>query len=343
MATIKDIAEHAKVSQATVSRVLNNDKTLSVSHETRERIFSIAEQMQYKPVRVQRLKKESQLSNKQIALLITASDEDELHDPYIKQVRDGVEKVCGELGLVLSPIIRGSRIQNVSFQEIEGLIVVGTIDIEDIRHYYDLNNNIVLINNLLPHFCCDTVHLNFRQSMTDILTHLLQLNHTSIGFIGGSEYVYKLKDPSDTTSKLKEPRSEYFESILKEKNLFNPAYIHVGEWSTSSGYEMMLKLLSQPDRPTACFVGSDPMAIGALRALNESGLTVPDDMAIIGFDDIEVSAYVNPPLTTVKVFTEQLGRTAVQLLLDRFEGRTVPLHVTVGTELVIRQSCGYKS
>ncbi len=103
---------------------------------------------------------------------------------------------------------------------------------------------------------------------------------------------------------------------------------------------MMNKMLNQTHRPTACFIGSDPMAIGAIRALHEHGVKVPEEMAIIGFDDIEVSAYMNPPLTTVKVYTEHMGKMAVNMLLDRFEGREVSVHVMIDTSLEIRESCG---
>jgi LacI family transcriptional regulator len=82
------------------------------------------------------------------------------------------------------------------------------------------------------------------------------------------------------------------------------------------------------------------MAVGALRALHEHGVRVPEDMAVVGFDDIEISAFLNPPLTTVRAHTEQMGRMAVQLLLERMEGREAAVHITVNTTLIVRESCG---
>lgn len=104
----------------------------------------------------------------------------------------------------------------------------------------------------------------------------------------------------------------------------------------------MRRLLAQHEQPTAVMMGSDPMAVGALKALQEHGVKVPERMAVVGFDDIEVSAYLNPPLTTVRVHAELMGKTAVQLLLERIEGREAAMHVKVNTSLIVRESSGAK-
>lgn len=339
MATIKDIAVQAEVSPSTVSRVLNNDLTLSVSDETRDRIFHIAEKVQYKPSRIKRMKKESELFAKEIALLLTVSSDDEKEDPYFLYLRSCIEKSCEELGVSLSKVIRGRSAELLSLSHLDGLIVVGTVDIEDIQQIYDNKNAVVLVNNSLNSRSYDTVKLDF-QSVEDVLQHLFQLGHESIGLVCGCEHAYKLLDPDSKPLIVNDERLSQFERVMREKGLYNPDLVYIGDWSTASGYEMMLEMLSRPDRPTACFIGNDPMAIGAIRALHEKGIKIPEEMAIIGFDDIEVSAYMNPPLTTVRVHPEQVGKTAVQLLVDRFDGRTVPMHVTIGTELIVRKSCG---
>lgn len=102
----------------------------------------------------------------------------------------------------------------------------------------------------------------------------------------------------------------------------------------------MKKAIKKGDLPTAFFVASDPMAIGAIRALLESNIGVPDEVAIVSVDDIEMAAFVSPPLTTVKMYSEQMGRVAVNLILERISGREIPLKVEVPTKLIIRDSCG---
>src|SRR5690606_38582350 len=118
-----------------------------------------------------------------------------------------------------------------------------------------------------------------------------------------------------------DPRQVFLEKELRARGLYEESYVLRGDWSSNGGYELMNHLLEGESRPTACFIGSDPMAVGALHALHEHGVRVPEDMAIVGFDDIEISAFLNPPLTTVCAYTELMGRTAVQLLLERIEGR----------------------
>ncbi|UUZ84829.1 substrate-binding domain-containing protein [Paenibacillus sp. P26] len=339
MATIKDIAEQAKVSTATVSRVLNNDPSLSVSEETRERIFAIAEEIGYKPERLKRMKKETSLSYKQIGLLLWISSDDEKEDPYFSSVRHSIEKQCDAMGLSIGKVVRGNHADYIAFQQMDGLIVVGSVDQDDIKKVYQGSKAIVLVNHLLDNPEYDSVKINFHKAMEDVLRHLFRLGHRKVGMIGGYDHLHKL-GPAKEGCTIPDLRQIHFERIMKEQGLYNPDYVRIGHWNTAGGYELMKELLSSPDRPTACFVSSDPMAIGALRALHEAGVKVPEEMAVVGFDDIEVSAFVNPPLTSVKVFPEQIGKTAVQLLVERLEGREPTMQVTIGTKLVVRESCG---
>lgn len=329
IATIKQIATQAGVSSATVSRVLNNDMSLSVSEETRGRIFAIAEELRYKPSRLKRLKTENVLSSLGIGLLIGPSQEEGDNDPYYASIRRGIERRCEELGVSIRNVWRPNNNSDLQqMHQLDGVIAVGGVGENEIKQMGFNHNKVVLIDHL-PQNEYDSINLNFEQAVQDVIEHILSLGHSRIGYIGGGmEY-------SDN-----EPRINHFTQLLNAKGLFTPEWLLVGRWSTNDGYELMKQLLEQEEWPTACFVGSDPMAIGALRALHERGVQVPEQMTIIGFDDIEVSAFVNPPLTTVKVYMEQIGKTAVQLLLERVEGREVPLHVIINTTLIVRESSG---
>lgn len=340
MATIKDIAERAKVSAATVSRVLNNDPTLSVSEETRVRIFTMAEEVNYKPSHLKRMKKKNDLSALQIGIVLWVSAEEEKDDPYFTSVRRGIENRCEELGIPITKVIRASILENNhTLQQLDGLIAVGSFAVEDLKNTFNNKSSIVLVNNLFENRDCDTVKIDFQQALQDVLEYLFTLGHQSIGLIGAQDYLYRL-GPNKSAQPVTDARREHFERLMKEKGCFKPEFMYTGDWTTASGYEAMKQILSKPERPTAVFVGNDPMAIGALRALHEHGVKVPEEMSVIGFDDIDVSAYVNPPLSTVKVYPEEIGKMAVQLLLDRIEGREVPVHAVIGTTLVIRGSSG---
>lgn len=339
MATIKDIAQEAGVSAATVSRVLNNDVTLAVSEETRTRIFSIAEQLQYKPSRLRRMKQEEQLSRQQIGLLMWSSLEDEHEDPYFSSIRKGIETRCEELGISIKVLRGNSRVELQPVHELDGVIVVGSIDDNDVRQLYGNANRLIFVNHTSELNEYDTVKLHFEQATRAVISHLIQLGHEKIGYIGGNDNVHRLNRQFEETEN-DEARRIFFEKTLRELGLYDESYVMKAHWSSNSGYEVMNQLLQQSSRPTACFVGSDPMAVGALRALHEHGMRVPEDMAIVGFDDIEISAYLNPPLTTVRAHTEHMGRAAVQLLLERIEGREAAVHLTINTTLIVRESCG---
>jgi LacI family transcriptional regulator len=166
--------------------------------------------------------------------------------------------------------------------------------------------------------------------------HLLERGYKKIGYIGGVDIEY-LKNE---TVVIEDKRLTTYESLMKEKGIYNQKYTFIGEYSMSQGYELMKNAIQQKDLPEAFFISSDPMAIGALKALQEANLSVPNDVAIVSFDDIELASFASTPLTTVKVFTKEMGQTGVKLLLDRINGRKIPLKVTVPTKLIIRESSG---
>lgn len=340
MATIKQIAEQAGVSAATVSRVLNNDASLAVSDETRERIFNIAEQLKYKLSRLRRLKQEEQLSRQQIGLLMWSSIEDEQNDPYFLSIRQGIEMRCEELGITIGKVLRGSSDTDLRpVPHLDGLIVVGSIHEQDVLQLYPHRERIIFVNQTYELVESDSVKLNFSQAMREVIGHLLALGHRSIAYIGGADCIHRL-ERQQPSEEVMEPRRALFLEAMENNEIYRPEYNLQASWSSSGGYTSMKQLLQLSDRPTACIMGSDPMAVGALRALHEQQVRVPEDMAIIGFDDIEVAAFLTPPLTTVRVHTELMGRTAVQLLLERIEGRDTAMHVTVNTTFMVRESCG---
>jgi LacI family transcriptional regulator len=345
MATIKDIAAKAGVSAATVSRVLNNDPSLAVSEETRSRIFGIAEQLAYKPSRLRKLKQEEHLAKQQIGLLMWSSLEDERDDPYFSSIRRGIELRCEELGLSIAKIMRGSSGAELTpCHHLDGLIAVGSIRLDDILELYGNRDRIILVNHPDAPSSMDSVRLNYEAAIDDALAYLLKLGHRRIAYVGGEESIHRLAGPGTDRAErttARDARRHRFSSVLNERGIYSADYDLVSEWSSNGGYVGMQRLLGlgAERRPTACLMGSDPMAVGALRALNEVGLTVPGDMSMIGFDDIEISAYLNPPLTTVKAYTELMGRTGVQLLLERLGGRESAIHATVNTAFVVRESC----
>ncbi|MFD1954121.1 LacI family DNA-binding transcriptional regulator [Paenibacillus thailandensis] len=334
IATIKDIAKLAGVSPATVSRVLNNDAGLAVSEETRERIFAAAEQLQYKLPKLKRMKRAGDMARRQIGLLLMASPDLERLDPYFMSVRQGIEAECSELGLSIAAAVRLGQAEKQPLNHLDGVIVVGSVSEAEIGSVYGNLQRAVLVDHACPIGGCDTVNLNFKLAVRIALDHLIRLGHTRIGYIGGEEAL----DASGNWQAGTRPAE--FRDYMAGKGLYAPELVKLGEWNPDGGYELMRQLLQEDNRPTACFVGSDPMAIGGLRALHDSGMAVPDEMAVVGFDDIELAAYAHPPLTTIRVYAEQLGRSAARLMAERLDGREAAKHVTLDPTLVVRESCG---
>ncbi|MGM0922292.1 MAG: LacI family DNA-binding transcriptional regulator [Bacillota bacterium] len=337
MATIKDIALLSNVSASTVSRVLNNDKLISVQEETRMRIFEAAKELGYKTIYERRITKQTEKKILSIGIVLCQSLEEELNDPYFLSIRQGIEEELKNQGINNSAMFRLYDMEtNQMVRDLDGILVVGIINDQALKIISNHSDNVVYVNHSPDEDLYDSVIIDFEKGTERALRHFLNAGHREIGFIGGVEREHL----NHAKVVVENQRLITFERIMEKEGILNQDSIFIGEYKMASGYELMKKALNNPIYPKAFFISSDPMAIGALRAVQEAGLSVPDDVAIIGFDDIEMAKFCSTPLTTVKVHTKEMGKTGVKLLIDRINGRKMPLKVTVSTELIIRQSCG---
>lgn len=332
MATIKDIAEQANVSTATVSRILNNDPSLSVGEDTRKRVLEAASKLNYK---LTRKKSEKQSESYQIGIVLT---KDETIDPYFLSIRNGIESICEQYSLNIASILTvgKNQLSSAAVNGLDGLIVLGNVDVSDLKDIYYENSNIVIVDYMPDHHNYDVVVSDFETATREVLEYLFTKGHSDIAYIGGRKVIKHMS--SNQTIEETDIRESVYEAIMRGKGLYNQENVLLGEFGPNSGYQLMKALIEKGNLPTAVVVGSDPMALGAFRALHEADINVPEDISVISFDDIEAAAYLNPALSTVKVHTEEMGRTAVKLLSDRIKGRTIPLKVVLPTELVLRES-----
>jgi LacI family transcriptional regulator len=335
--TIKDVARQANVSTATVSRILSNDETLSVGEDTRKRVIETARLLNYKPTR----RKNSRVTdqNPNIGLILTSSQEDELNDPYYLSIRLGIEMACEQHKLRINTVIRLTReISTSSLDEVDGIIIVGSIDGQAIQKIKENKKEIVFVNFNPKLSGCDVVISDLESATERVLNHLMSLNHTRIGYIGGREIIKDINN--NIESELDDIRKVTFQKVMDEKGLLiNENVLISSDWGPNGGYQLMKEAIGKGNLPTAIVVASDPMAIGVLRALHEANIRVPEDVSIISFDDIDSAAFLNPPLTTVKVYPDEMGKTAVKLLQDRINGRKVAMIAVLETDLVLRESC----
>jgi len=327
MATIKDIAEKAGVSISTVSRVLNYDSTLSTSNETKKKIFEIAEDLSYE----KHINKKK--SNNKIAVIKWYTEEEELNDLYYLSIRLGIEKKCKEFNYSVVTYTQ-DNVDYLKSESIQNIIAVGKFSKSEIEKFVSEDSNIVFVDYSPNENTFDSVVANLELVTKNVVDYFIEKGHKNIGYIGGREF---FKDKSDY---VEDVRGVTFERYLKKLNLWNGKNIYIGSFTVDDGYNLMKKAIIElkKELPTAFFVANDTMAIGSLRALTECSIEVPNRVNIIGANDISVAQYLNPPLSSVKIFTENMGETAVELLLERINGRTIVKKVSLSTELIIRNS-----
>lgn len=331
MATLKDIAKLAGFSLATVSRVLNHDTSLNVSDETRKKIYEVAEELGYKTIRQ---RSRDLKRNIRIGVIHWYSQKEEMGDPYYLSVAKGVEKECFSRKLEFISIFKdGDKYTTGELNDLDGFIAIGKFSREDIQEFSAFSKNIIFVDSSPDDKVYDSVIIDIAGATLEVLRNIMSKGHTSIGFIGGREYVGKDKIP------LQDERERIYREFTKDKGIYEEGNIYIGSFTTEGGYDMMKKAVSKGDIPEVFFVASDSMAMGVIQALYESGLKVPGDVGIVSFNDIPTSKYLIPPLSTVRVHTEFMGATAVVLLLERIkEAREIPKKVIVPTDLIIRES-----
>ncbi|PHV69626.1 LacI family transcriptional regulator [Sporanaerobium hydrogeniformans] len=334
MATIRDIAKLAEVSPSTVSRVLNHDETINVSLETRKRIFEVAENLSYqKTPRHPKVPSDTTT----IGLIHWYSELQEINDPYFLSIRMGIEMECKLNNINLLKIYREEDTTwQLGEQKVDGFILLGQFDKNQIEYFKNQSENIVLIHTATPGFDFITIQVDFVLLTRNVLDYLINKGHQHIAYIGGREHIV------GSTQLPIDPREEEFINYLSKLNLYKESYVRVGNYDFKDGYELMHSLIKENKTqiPSAVFIASDTLAIGAMRALNELGLSVPDDIAIISCNDIPTSQYTSPPLSTVKIHTEDMGQYGVKFLLEQIKGTLKEnFKVIVPHELIIRESC----
>lgn len=221
-------------------------------------------------------------------------------------------------------------------EELDGLIVIGAVIPESISKMGKSIKNVVLVNNTYPTDKFDIVNADLYDATIKNLKYLETLDHHHVGFIGGEDVAKDLV--SKSTRVINDIRRTAFEDHMRNRGTYHAEDIYIGDWTSSDGYHLMKKALIKRRIPSAFIVASDPMAIGVLHAIRESGLRVPDDISIISYDDIEAAAFMDPPLSSVRIYTEEVGKQAVNVLVDRMKGREIPIQVIVPSKLVKRKS-----
>ena len=334
MVTLKDIAEKAGVSVATVSRVLNLDKTFSVSEETRERILTLAQKMQY-----QSSTRTSALQPK-VALIMLHSISEELEDPYYFNIRLGIQKAAEMEKIRLTEYFR--ELCDSDMQELamyNGLLVLGSTSswseslAEKLK---ETGRPAVLVDFSTSDPWFDCVYVDLEMAARTVLDQLNKSGYTRIGYIGAREM------DRESGKRLQDSREKSYMEWMKIHGRYSPDQVFVGNEATcEEGYHLAQTAVRSKELPEALFVMNDSMAIGVYRALHEAGLRIPEDVAVIGCNNIPSSAFLEPPLSTVKLHTELIGEMSLRLLKDRIvhdRQAGAGFRLTITSELILRKS-----
>jgi LacI family transcriptional regulator len=332
--TSQDVADLAGVSRTTVSFVLNDVKGMNISSETRQKVLEAAERLSYIPdASAQAL---ASRRTKAIGLVMTRSPHHIATDAFLPQIIGGLMDVVKERKLRLLIESVEAEHQDRAYLElarakhIDGMILLTPrIDDAGLKKLAQVDIPTVLMGELAGTNLY-SVDVDNRLAARNAVEYLIKIGHTRIACITNA--------PQNFTSGF-DRMLGYKDALISAGISFDDRLIRYGDFDPQSGYKQMKSLLS--DRLfTALFVASDNVAIGAKAALREAGLRVPEDISMIGFDDIPWAQYSDPPLTTIRLPAQQLARTACVVLMDLLQGiEPSTRQLVLDTELVIRKSC----
>lgn len=257
----------------------------------------------------------------------------EISDSYYLLIRQGIEDYCARNGINIVRTYKSDVNYTSSIKDVDGLICIGKFSEREISFFNDTTNSILFLDMPINRIDISTITLDFNQAINDVMDYLTQLNHKKIGFLGGQEY-------GENNVLFLDIRKKLFIDYCVNHNITYKDYLMEGEFSSESGYQMMPTLIAKKDLPTAIFAASDSIAIGALKALADHQIQVPQQVSIIGFDDTSTAAYTTPRLTTIKAPAYYMGTYGAALLHQMLTTNfPTALRIQLPCQLIIRESC----
>ncbi|GAA3312066.1 LacI family DNA-binding transcriptional regulator [Nonomuraea dietziae] len=331
MARIKDVAAHAGVSVATVSRVLNDNP--SVTEETRDRVYAAMKELRYVPNAVARsLRTEA---TRTLGLIIG-----DILNPFFTELARGVEDEARQAGYT---VIIGNAderaeeqdhyVRTLVEQRVDGLLICPTAEVTPlVEELVRTGRPLVFLDRTISGLDVPSVRADGATAIAELVAHLKSRGHRRIAFASGPA----------TLSTGRRERTEAFAAAMAEAGLdLRAEYMAAGDFREGSGRAITARLLDLPEPPEVIFFGDNLMTLGGLDEIRARGLSIPGDVAVASFDDVTWFVHVDPPITAIAQPTAEMGRTAVRLLLQGVAGRSGQ-SVVLPAELVVRRSCERK-
>ena len=336
MANIRDVARLAKVSPATVSRILNDNKLFKTTDETRERVLHAVTELGYQaPVR-RRAKPAAASESAAFSVgVLLATTKGKYSDPYYLSILSGIEDELAKLGGVVSLVQTEQELEDPAILNrvlsagLSGLIMMRPLSEPLFEHLHSLIPHMIGIDT--GHMPIDNIEYDHLRVSKMAVDYLYQKGHRQIGYIGGSVGSAPMK------------RSRRFRAYLETMADLGldvrQEWVINCEWDDRLCASLLRNTCREHGLPTAFYAASDLMAMAALRELYRLGIRVPDQVAVIGLSNIEMSRYANPPLTTIDIPAVEMGITAARVITERIRGdSTLPKRILLPSYLVERDS-----
>ncbi|MGC6176904.1 LacI family DNA-binding transcriptional regulator [Lacrimispora sp. 38-1] len=331
MSNIKDVAKYAGVSLATASRVMRGEN--NVSPKKKKLVEDAAKALNYKPNSIARQLRKQETRN--VIVIIP-----NIQNTFFHEIIAGIEKVAFQndyqvliVDMQNNPQIEESYFHSLMQRQTDGIISlsanIGLRLMKEVSENYPVVIAVQNISNIieLPSVSIDNV-----AASKEIMQHLIDLGHRNIGHL----------TCQPTLTLYRDRFTGYCQALAENGIPINMNFVKYGNSTIQSGYEQMCELVDQDEHIDAVFAAGDIIAIGAMKALADHGIRVPQDCAVVGFDDIELASFYNPALTTIRQPQHQIGAIAMNILCELMAGNQIEdKHVVLDHELVIRKSCGY--
>ncbi|QTH43584.1 LacI family DNA-binding transcriptional regulator [Cohnella sp. LGH] len=337
--TMADVAKAAGVSKTLVSRVINDDKTLTIPVETRDKIWEAVQRHGYIPdyaARSLARKTTGADGNKAITIgYVTYTSFEKIGHPYFSAILQGVEEEVHAQGCKLGMAFTVEELtkkkdlrERIQAEKMDGIIYLGAID----RGFYEMLKSFATYGVCLESLInptMDFVGTPYDQSGRMAVEHLIAAGYRDIGFYG----------------KEGDYRHQAYRTVLEAHSLKpREDWMLDAGYTMEQAYELTKRNLEERPPPEAIFASNDEMAIGCMRAFIERGYRIPQDIALMGHDDISMAAFAGVPLSTIRIHKEEIGRMAVKILIDRVKTkRKIPISVQFPPKLVVRDSCGFRT
>ncbi|SJZ97983.1 LacI family transcriptional regulator [Pilibacter termitis] len=336
MVNIRDIAAKSNVSPGTVSRVLNNDPTLSINEKTRERIHQTCRELNYVPRKYRGRNK-----GNCVGIISAISRKIESDDSYYRQIREKIaqalkaQEYCVDF-MIFLPYLEDNWER---VKQVDCVVVIGFIKHSIHEKIHQLNPNLIIVDD---YNCSDkfsSVSMNLYQETISMLDYAAQLGHRNIAFISGINARLGIKN--ERVMDILGERERAYDEWMTAHHLEKYKQLFIGEgWYAQSGYEEASKLLATANpRPTLIISASDVLALGIVRKLTEENISLPDELSICSFDDLEVTSYLTPSLTTLRIDIDQMVHWVIELCKEVIsEKNFMPTRIVLSGKLILRES-----